>query len=365
MKKIAIGQAGGPTAVINTSLAGFVEHLPADVELYTVENGYEGLVEAKIYRADQEKIQGILDSRYDSGACLGSGRYQFTDERIRRAVQNLKEYQIDALVFIGGNGTMAALEKLEKMAEEAGFSLQVIGIPKTVDNDLGVTDHAPGFGSAARYVAYSARDVSLDLEAMRNFERIRILETMGRNAGWLAAAAGIFLEEGAYIACLPEEKISLPKLVQEIKEKLEKQDTLVLIVSEGVEWEEEKQISKATINNRTVLGGAAEYLEHVLSKELGMFVRSENLGINQRALSLSVSDADRKEAELVGEKAAELLKENVTGQMVCVERKSDIPYNIRIGSCSLKDVRDAGERVLPEEFIRDRQKYYEWLEPLI
>ena len=130
MKRIAIGQAGGPTAVINTSLAGFIENLPGDSELYTVENGYEGLAESKIQKADRKRIEKILDAKYDSGACLGSGRYEFTEDKIVRAVKNLKAYGMDSLAFIGGNGTMAALEKTEEIARAEGMDLQVIGIPK-------------------------------------------------------------------------------------------------------------------------------------------------------------------------------------------------------------------------------------------
>lgn len=365
MKRIAIGQAGGPTAVINTSLAGFVENLPEDVQLYTVENGYEGLAESKLQRADEKRIEEILAARYDSGAFLGSGRYEFTEDKIIQAVKNLKAFGIDSLAFIGGNGTMAALEKMEEEARAEGMSLQVIGIPKTVDNDLGMTDHAPGFGSAARYAAYSVRDISRDLRSMRNFERVRILETMGRNAGWLAAAAGALVEEEACILCLPEQPVSLRSMTDEVGDRLKGQETLVVVVSEGVEWDGESQISQATIGGRVVLGGAAARLQEALSARLGIFVRSENLGMNQRALSLAVSDTDRREAYLVGEKAARLLAEGVSRKMVCIERKPDIRYNVHIGSCDLQKVKDAGERIMPQEFIQDRQRFYEWLRPLI
>ncbi len=365
MKRIAIGQAGGPTAVINTSLAGFIENLPGDTELYTVENGYEGLAESKIQKADRKRIEKILDAKYDSGACLGSGRYEFTEDKIVRAVKNLKAYGMDSLAFIGGNGTMAALEKKEEIARAEGMDLQVLGIPKTVDNDLGMTDHAPGFGSAAKHVAYSVRDISRDLESMRNFEKVRILETMGRNAGWLAAAAGALMEEEKCIICLPEQKISLKSMADEVRERLKSQETLVVVVSEGVEWDGANPISQAIIGGRVVLGGAATYLQEALSAKLGMFVRSENLGISQRALSLSVSETDRQEAYLVGAKAAKLLEENVSRKMVCIERESNIRYNVHIGSCDLQKVKDAGERTMPLEFIRDRRKFYEWLKPLI
>lgn len=152
----------------------------------------------------------IVENKHVPGACLGSGRFPLEAEHIEQCVQQLRNIQADALVVIGGNGTMEALSKIEQEAANTGYELQVIGLPKTVDNDLGGTDHAPGFGSAVRYVAQSTLDISRDLYSMRNFEQVRILETMGRNAGWLALATGFlrrYEEDGPHIILIPERPV--------------------------------------------------------------------------------------------------------------------------------------------------------------
>lgn len=206
MRKIAVGQAGGPTAVINASLVGLINGLYENSEIYAVMNGYQGVVEEDLERLEGPLYDWVRQHKDVPGCCLGSGRYPFTPELIYKAVLNLKKHGIHTLVFIGGNGTMAALHKMSEIAQSITYDLQVIGVPKTVDNDLSGTDHAPGFASASRYTALNVRDVSKDLEAMRNFEQVRIIETMGRNAGWLAFASGYYKNselDGPHFIYLP------------------------------------------------------------------------------------------------------------------------------------------------------------------
>src|SRR5699024_10953463 len=189
MKKIAVGKAGGPTSVINTSLVEVLEEI--DVEVYGVINGFQGHVEGNLTHINEQKKKEINQFRKIPGACLGAGRYTLSEENKVEAIRVLQKKDIHCLVFIGGNGTASALYKLSETAKELNYELQVIGISKTVDNDIYGMDHAPGFASAARYVATSVRDINQDLKSMRNFEQVRIIETMGRHSGWLAAASGL------------------------------------------------------------------------------------------------------------------------------------------------------------------------------
>ncbi|WP_408008161.1 diphosphate--fructose-6-phosphate 1-phosphotransferase [Pseudalkalibacillus sp. A8] len=368
MKKIAIGQAGGPTTVVNSTLAGFVKEMKSDFSLFFIRNGYEGLVRDELMEGNEENMNWVLRHQNVPGACLGSGRYPFTDENIEKAVGNLRRHSIEILVFIGGNGTMEALYKVEKAAEDMGYGLQVIGLPKTVDNDIGCTDHAPGFGSSARYVAQATRDISRDLHAMQNFEQVRILETMGRNAGWLAAASGLlktFEEEGPHFIALPERPLKQLELLSSVEEAIRKYGCATVVVSEGVSWCDGVQVKREKVKGRPILGGISEEVETFIKKELNVTVRSELLGINQRSSSQSVSSLDRYESFLTGITGGKWIKEGRTGMMVSIQRGDDVRYNVDMKPVQLEDVVKAGERVMPADFIDDLERYYKWLRPLV
>lgn len=368
MRKVVIGQAGGPTAVINSSLVGFLENISAENEVYAVQDGYEGLVHEKYIKLEGKTLDWVKSRKNTTAACLGSGRYPFTEEKIEIAVSHLIKNGINTLVFIGGNGTMAALEKISQIAKAKGYLLQVIGIPKTVDNDLGQTDHAPGFGSAAKFVAYSTMDISLDLQSMKNFEQVRIIETMGRNAGWLALASGALRTnelQGPHAIYIPEKKFVVENFLQTVQEAVKEYGSTTIVISEGVEVDKGSQTYQTIVDGRTVLGGVSQYLQQIVKEHFGYNARAENLGMNQRCFSLAVSKKDQLEAYAVGKKAAELMKMGETNVMVSIEREDTKGYNCNLIGCKLKDVKDAGERILPSLFMEDTNKYYKWLSPLI
>ncbi|MFC0471470.1 diphosphate--fructose-6-phosphate 1-phosphotransferase [Halalkalibacter kiskunsagensis] len=368
MKKIAIGQAGGPTSVINATLVGFVKQTMSKCSLSFIRNGYDGLVHGEFIEGNDTTLQWITQHEKVPGACLGSGRYPLSDEEIEKAVRILREKRIDALVFIGGNGTMEALYKVGVEANRQGYDLQVIGLPKTVDNDLGCTDHAPGFGSAAKYVAQTTRDMSRDLHAMQNFEQVRILETMGRNAGWLAAASGFlktYEEEGPHFIALPERQMNHEKLLQSVETALYRYGFAIVVVSEGVLWNQGAQVERDVVGGRSVLGGISKEIELYLKQELNIMARSELLGMNQRSYSLAVSSVDQSEAYFVGVTGADWIKEGRSGLMVAIERTKGLAYSIHLKPVALGAVVRAGERVMPDQFIDNLKSYYEWLEPII
>ncbi|HEX6923473.1 MAG TPA: diphosphate--fructose-6-phosphate 1-phosphotransferase, partial [Bacillales bacterium] len=366
MRKIAIGQAGGPTAVINTSLAGFLDTVQADV--YGVLDGFQGLVEGNIVKITEDIKRKVDQHRDVPGACLGAGRYQMSDDQKVKALRQLQERDIHTLVFIGGDGTMSALCQLSQTAHYIGYELQVVGIPKTVDNDLAETDHSPGFASAARYVALAVRDISKDLEAMRNFEQVRIIETMGRNVGWLAAASGLLKNhetDGPHAIYFPEQVLTAENFLKNTNDLVQKFGFVSIVVSEGVTIQERPSVEKAIVNGRKVLGGVSTQLAQLVHDELGLMARDELLGMNQRASQLASSSQDRREAYDVGKKAALLVEEGISKVMVAINRTSQTDYQYRLSAVSLEKVVGGAERHLPNHYIKDLDQYYQWLRPLV
>lgn len=368
MHKIAIGQAGGPTAVINASLVGFVEGLPDQTEIYGIMNGYQGLAENDLELMEGSDLDWLLSHKFVPGACLGSGRYPFTPDAMIKAVLNLKARDIHTLVFIGGNGTMAALQKMSEVASAMNYELQTVGIPKTVDNDLSGTDHAPGYASAAQFVALSVRDISKDLEAMRNFEQVRIIETMGRNAGWLAMAGGLLKHtefDGPHMICVPEASLTKERFLAQVQEIVKTNGMATIVVSEGVTFKGGAQVQREVVKGRAVLGGISTEMEQLIRMNTGLTVRSENLGMNQRCAMWAVSEQDRTEAYEVGKEAALYVKKGMSNIMVSIQRCLDIGYNYKLESIALERVANDGERLLPQTYISKPTDFYLWLEQLI
>lgn len=369
MKKVVIGQAGGPTAVFNASLASLVNALSnREYELFFVRDGYEGLVEGEWLHGNEELLAQIDLHRTVPGSCLGSGRFPLKESHLKKAVQRMYEEGIEALIFIGGNGTMEALSKIGQLAKAKGYPLQIIGLPKTVDNDLGGTDHAPGFGSAVRYVARTTQAMSRDLASMKNFEQVRILETMGRNAGWLAASAGLVCTNEADQPCyvgLPELPGSKEELLTSIQEALTLKGYALVVVSEGFRLEGSRQVENELVNGRPVLGGISEHLAQIVKQTFAVHVRAELLGMNQRCDLTSVSDLDYQEAIQLGVEGANLLNLGKSEVMAAIKRHRTNPYEATVISVPLEEVAACGERLMPDEFLRDPLSYYNWLKPLV
>ena len=365
-EKVAIGQAGAGTTVINASLFGFLEEAVSDHEVYGVINGLQGLSEDHLVSITSSVVGCYRSAASAPGAWLGAGRWPANEEDFDNCISNLKKRDIRSLVLIGGNGTMWSCLQLERAAERVGYELAILGIPKTVDNDLMGTDHAPGFGSAARFVATIAQDVGRDLYAVRNFESVRVLETMGRNVGWLALSSGYLKREPQdppHLIYLPEQAFSQETFLRDVEETHHTYGYAVVVVSEGVP-------SRGTDNHLDSpnLGGVAGMLSDLVSKELGFPARGESLGMGQRSYSLSVSELDRQEARMLGAEAVSQLRAGCSGTMLGLARISTVPYEIEIQSVPFDQV--AGiECQLPEEWLVSPREMHEafqsWLKPLI
>lgn len=364
--KVAIGQAGAGTVVVNASLFGFLEEAVTDHEVYGVINGLQGLSEDHLVPITNSVVDRYRSAAFAPGAWLGAGRWPANEEDFDRCISNLRKRDVHRLVLIGGNGTMWSCLQLEQAAAKARYELAILGVPKTVDNDLMETDHAPGFGSAARFVAAITRDIGRDLYAVRNFESVRVLETMGRNVGWLALSSGYLKrepEEPPHLIYVPEQAFSQDSFLREIEETERAYGYAVAVVSEGIP-------SHGTDNHLASpnLGGVAGKLSDLVSKELGLPARGESLGMGQRSYSLSVSERDRQEARMLGTEAVIRLRAGCSGVMLGLARISTVPYEVGIRNVPFDRV--AGiERHLPEEWLvsseRMHEEFQSWLEPLV
>lgn len=364
--KVAIGQAGAGTTVVNASLFGFLEEALSDHEVYGIVNGLQGLDEDTLILLTEALVDRHCEAALAPGAWLGAGRWPADEEDFAGYVANLKERDVHRLVLIGGNGTMWSCLQLERAAARMGYELAVLGIPKTVDNDLAGTDHAPGFGSAARFVATMARDVGRDLAAVRNFEDVRVLETMGRNVGWLALSSGYLKrkpEDPPHLIYVPERGFDRETFLDEIKETHHDHGYAVAFVSEGLP-------SHGTDNHMSSpnLGGVARELAVLVSEELGLVARGELLGMGQRSYSLAVSGRDRDEARMLGAEAARALRDGAAGVMLGLCRISSSPYEVQVRRVPFGRI--AGiERPLPEEWLLPagevHEEFQDWLRPLV
>lgn len=365
-----LGVAGAPTAVVDQSLRSCYEVLSRSVDVHGVIGGPVGLLRGE--------HTGITDMTFSpvprGGSALGAGRTPMSLEDVRRILAWLEKERFESLILAGGNGTMALLLAIGEEAGRRGSALRVVGIPKTVDNDLLGVGFAPGFGSAARFLARQVPEIARDQAAMAGIEPIRIVETMGRNVGWLAAAAAAgfhFAGESENVdLCLTPEQPQLPTdvLFAAIEESLSKRSRVFIVCSEGYPFGDLEESYQATNHARLLHGGVSRRLARKLSDELGVQARGEVIGTQQRSAVEFVSAADLEVSRLAGCQAAGYVLDGLTNVMVGFERTTATPLAHQFFPVELADV--AGlSRTLPIEFDpsseQGRQEFAEWLEPIV
>ena len=388
MKKNAIvGQSGGPTAVINASLCGVVQealnHEEACGTVYGMINGIEGLLNGTVMDMKPLRSSGELELiRTTPGAYLGSCRYRLPDdpedEVYPRIFKRFEEYNIGFFFYIGGNDSMDTVSKLSAYADRTGSGIRFIGIPKTVDNDLVLTDHTPGFGRAAKYVASTVREIALDASVYDSKKSVTIVEIMGRHAGWLTAASALarkFEGDNPVLIYLPETAFDPDVFIESVKSSLETVSNLVVCISEGIHdsdgtfiCELDKDIETDTFGHK-MLTGSGKYLENLVKERLGVKVRSVELNVSQRCSSAMLSAADLNESAAAGAYGVTCALEGASGKMVAFTRLSDTPY--RIGY-ELKDVHLIcnQEKTVPLEWITENgsdvsREFIDYALPLI
>lgn len=354
MKKNAVvGQSGGPTAVINASLYGTVyEALNREDEIGTVYgmiNGIEGFLNNQVMdMTPLEESKELELIRTTPGSYLGSCRYKLpedlNDPVYPQLFARFEAYNIGYFFYIGGNDSMDTVSKLSRYAEKISSDIRVIGIPKTIDNDLVETDHTPGFGSAAKYVASTVREIAVDASVYDNKKSVTIVEIMGRHAGWLTAASALarkFEHDNPVLIYLPETDFDQDAFIEKVRTSLETTPNLVVCISEGIHdntstfiCEYSNDVGTDTFGHK-MLTGSGKYLENLVKERLGVKVRSVELNVCQRCSSSMLSKTDQKEAIASGAYGVKAALNGASGKMVAFERLDGDDYQI---DYVLKDV---------------------------
>lgn len=384
---VIVGQSGGPTAVINSSLAGVfktAKDLGAE-KVYGMRYGIQGFLEKNIIDMS-EKIRSDMDLellKRTPSSFLGSCRYKLPDICDDRALYDkifeiLNEYGITAFFYIGGNDSMDTIKKLSDYAILMNSPIRFIGVPKTIDNDLAVTDHTPGFGSAAKYIASATKELIRD-GLVYDVKNVTIIEIMGRNAGWLTGAAALaHCEdcEGVDLLYLPELPFDVDTFLEKIREIQKAKKSVVVAVSEGIKTADGKYVFEHGQHTDYVdsfghkqLSGTAKYLASLVSEKIGCKSRAIELSTLQRCAGHLTSRVDITEAYQVGGYAVKAAFEGETGKMVILKRVSEDPY---ICTTDLYDVHKIAniEKKVPVEWIKPdgsgvSDKLVNYIRPLI
>jgi 6-phosphofructokinase 1 len=298
---------------------------------------------------------------------MGSCRYKLksldqAQSDFDRVLDVFKAHEIRYFFYAGGNDSMDTADKINKLAAQRGYELVCIGIPKTIDNDLAYTDHCPGFGSVAKYVATCAMEAGRDNEALSTFNACTIIEVMGRNTGWIAAASGLATREpkdAPHLIYTPESAFTFEKLLRDVKEIYREFRRVFIIVGEGLKDEKGNHIAAETAGfgkdafGHATLGGVAEVLKNVIEKEAGIKAYWNKLGSQQRCSMHFASLTDVNEAYMCGKTAVKAAMSGVNGKMITLVRAKDAKYKCTTGFAELKDVAN-GEKKVPKEFINEK-----------
>ena len=381
-----VAQSGGPTVAINSSLAGVVRGVAESKiygTIYGSVNGILGILDNRILNLS-EIIMGepnkLMCLKHTPAMYLGSCRYKMPDYNTddsdyKRIFEQFERYNIGAFFYIGGNDSMDTVLKLSEYAREIGSDVKIIGIPKTVDNDLMITDHTPGFGSAAKYVETSLLEIAHDtfIYAVKS---VTIVEIMGRDAGWLTAASALArngYNTAPHLIYLPEVPFEKDKFIEDAREFLKNNNNLIVAISEGIRDKDGNYISAgesaADTFGHNQLSGAGHALEMMVKKELGVKVRSVEINVLQRCAAHQASQTDLDEAFNSGEKAVRLAESGVTGAMVVMKRTDNAPYTIAYDYAEIAGIANEAKSV-PVEWIKERgnaisPELVDYIRPLI
>jgi 6-phosphofructokinase len=360
-----VAQSGGPTAVINASVAGVVNealNYECIEEIYGGLNGILGILNEDLIDLAGESQQAIRGLQHTPGAALGTCRYKLKkDSDYERVLQVFEAHNIRYFFYAGGNDSQDTANKISKLAKEKGYELRVIGIPKTIDNDLVATDHCPGYGSVIKHISTTVREMACDHEAMGQGDLVSILEVMGRNAGWIAAGAALAKRrdkpnDPPHLIYLPEVPFSAEKFLNDVRRTLSKERYCMIVVGEGLVDAAGNYVhasSSATdAFGHSQLGGAGDYLRDLVESNLGIKARTAKFGISQRTAATHASKTDSDEAFLAGEAAVKAAIDGVTDKMVTLIRGEADQYACETGLTDLSEVAN-GVKTLPADWINE------------
>ena len=386
MGNIIVGQSGGPTAVINASLAGvFKGGKDNNIKVYGMINGIQGLLEERFVELNKE-IKTDLDIellKRTPSAYLGSCRFKLpnigeNDEMYEKIFSILEKIDVDKFFYIGGNDSMDTIKKLHTYAKDKEKNVQFIGVPKTIDNDLAVTDHTPGFGSACKFIATTIKEIIKDA-TVYDAKNITIIEIMGRNAGWLTASAAITKSEdcnGVDLIYLPEVHFDIEDFVRRVKKLQKNKKSLVIAVSEGIKNKNGTNICEIEEENTILdsfghksLSGTAVTLAKILQRNLGCKTRAIELNTTQRCASHCMSEVDINESFLAGVYAINLAMKGESGKVVVFERTSNAPYKMDMKAHDVYDIANFEKKVpidwIDTENATVKKELIDYIKPLI
>lgn len=374
-ENILIVHGGGPTAVINASLYGAVTEAKKHRELehiYAAKNGTGGLLREEfieLSKIPQEELALLLQT---PGSAIGTSRDQLEQEEYDRMADILQKRNIRYVLFNGGNGTMDTCGKLYRTCKGRGFDVCVMGIPKTMDNDIAITDHSPGFGSAARYIAQSVKEVCADVRGLPI--HVVVIEASGRNAGWITAASALADDgdgNGPDLIYLPERPFDEDKYIEDVERLLKRKSGIVVVASEGLRDADGKPIVPPVfqVGRATYFGDVSAHLANLVIQRLGYKARGEKPGLLGRASMTLQSEVDRDEAILAGRLACAKVLKGTSGKMVAFRRVSVKPYEMEPFLVDIDEVM-MHERTMPDAYINEEgngvtEAFKEWCRPLI
>ena len=374
-ENLLIVHGGAPTAVINCSLYGVVSEARKSGRVgavYGALGGMGGVLAERFVRLDEITDSALERLRVSPGSAIGTSRDAMEAEDYAKVAEILKKYNIRYALFNGGNGTMDTCGKVYRACKEAGLDILVAGIPKTMDNDIAVTDHAPGFASAARFMAGTVREICADVRSLPI--HVCVVEAMGRNAGWVTAAAALARQDeqiGPDLIYLPERDFSQDEFLADVEKQWAKGKGVVAVVSEGIHGPGGKPLVPPIFQTgrSTYFGDVSAHLAQLVIQELGIKARSEKPGIGGRASIFWRSQVDCREAEEAGRAAVRAVLAGQSGVMPAFRRLSEEPYRSEIFLAPIEQVM-LTERVMLDGYITARGNgieacYLNWLRPLM
>lgn len=374
-KNMLIIHGGGPTAVINASLYGAIKEAKKSdkiEKIYGAKHGTGGVLKEQLIdltAVSEKELELLLQT---PGSAIGTSRDEIWQEEYDRMIEVVEKYEIGYILFNGGNGTMDTCGKMYKNCRKKGIDVKIMGIPKTMDNDLSITDHSPGYGSAARFIAQSTKELCADVQGLPI--HVVVMETSGRNAGWITAAAALAEEEkgfGPDLIYLPEIPFDEDKYIEDIKKLLEKKTGIVVVASEGLKDKKGNPIVEPIFktSRATYFGDVSSHLANLVVKKLGYKARGEKPGLLGRASMSLISEVDRQEAILAGSMACKSVLLGESGKMVAFRRISESPYEIELFLADIDEVMMV-EKTMPREFINEEgngvtEAFKDWCRPLL
>ena len=362
---VLVGQSGGPTSVINASVAGIVaealNHACIE-EIYGGLDGVLGILQEDLIDLASESQQQIRALRHTPGAALGTCRYKLKKQQdFERVIEVFKAHNIRYFFYIGGNDSQDTADKISKLAQQQGYELRVIGVPKTIDNDLSVTDHCPGYGSVIKYLTTTVKETACDNEAMGKGDLVSIIEAMGRSAGWIAAGAALAKRrdhphDPPHLILLPEIPFNQEKVLEDVRRILKREKFCMIVVAEGLVDADGNYLAADSATDafgHARLGGAGDALGELIEANIpGVKVRVARPGLIQRAAAHLASKTDSDEAFLAGQAAVRAAVGGETEKMVTLLRGDGDHYTCETGLAPLAEIAN-GVKKLPREWINE------------